>query len=212
MNKKYFSTVVLVLCLAVTAVAQQTAAPAAAADPATIPLPSVFDRVLTGQESQVVPAAEAMPADKFEFVPSGPGNFKDSRSFGAQVKHLAAVNYALAAHILGEKAPADYGTDLTKGPEGVKTKDEIVKFLKDSYAYSHKAMLSLTAENSIERVQGPFGGKMTRLGMASLMLSHPFDHYGQMVVYLRMNNIVPPATAAAQQQQKPPAQPPAQKD
>jgi hypothetical protein len=77
----------------------------------------------------------------------------------------------------------------------VKSKADIVKFLKDSFAYLHKAVASVNETNEIGSIKMPFGdGNTTRLAMATLGVAHCFDHYGQMVVYLRMNGIVPPAS------------------
>src|ERR1700691_4008142 len=141
-------------------------------------------------EHDFVPAAEAMPEDKYGFAPTN-GEFKGVRTFAQQVKHVAAVNYICASAILGEKPPVDLGGE--NGPDSIKTKAEIVKFIKDSYAYAHKAAATVTAENATGEVQTPFG-KFTRMGMAMLVTAHSFDHYGQMVEYLRMNGIVPPAS------------------
>jgi hypothetical protein len=81
------------------------------------------------------------------------------------------------------------------GPDSIKTKAEIMKFVKDSYAYAHKAAASLDEKNMLESIKSPFGqGDVTRLGMATVFAWHSFDHYGQMVEYLRMNGIVPPAS------------------
>ena len=143
-------------------------------------------------ESEFVPAAEAMPEDKYDFAPTT-GEFKGVRTFAQQVKHVAAVNYLVAAAMLGEKPPVD--TNEEKGPAGMKSKADIVKFLKDSYAYAHKAAGSVTDANALEPIATPFGKtKGTRVGLASVFSWHGFDHYGQMVVYLRMNGIVPPAS------------------
>ena len=77
----------------------------------------------------------------------------------------------------------------------MKSKDEIVKYLKDSFAYAHKAMLSLTAKNLAELVPSAFGSdKVPRVSMATVAVWHSFDHYGQTVVYARMNGIIPPAS------------------
>ena len=81
------------------------------------------------------------------------------------------------------------------GPDALKSKEEIVKYLKDSFVYAHKAMNSLTDKNFMDPIGTPFGsGKAPRLKLASMAVWHSFDHYGQMVVYLRMNGIVPPAS------------------
>jgi hypothetical protein len=115
------------------------------------------------------------------------------RSFGQQVKHVAAVNYLVGAAILEEKPLVDIGGE--NGPDSVKTKADIVKFLKDSFAYVHKAVGTINDGNLLSPIKSPFGeGMVTRLGMATLIVGHCFDHYGQMVEYLRMNAIIPPAS------------------
>lgn len=152
----------------------------------------VLDRAITNVEGEFVPAADAMPEDKYGFAPSS-GEFKGVRTFAQQVKHVAAVNYLVAASIIGEKPPIELGGE--NGPDNIKSKADIMKFLKDSFAYAHKAVGTVNEQNMVEPVPSPFGqGKTTRLGMSELIVAHCFDHYGQMVVYLRMNNIVPPAS------------------
>jgi len=151
---------------------------------------SILDGGIKNAESEFVPAAEAMPEDKYGFAPTN-GEFKGVRTFGQQVKHVAAVNYIVAAAMLGEKPPMDLGGE--NGPDNIKSKAEIVKFIKDSYVYAHKAVATVTAENATGEVELPFG-KFTRMGLGMLFTAHSFDHYGQMAVYLRMNGIVPPAS------------------
>jgi uncharacterized damage-inducible protein DinB len=158
--------------------------------PATVT--SVLDRSLSGMEGEFVPAAEAMPEEKYSFAPTT-GEFKGVRTFSQQVKHVAAVNYLVAAGILGEKPPVDTGGE--NGPDSAKSKADIVKFLKDSFAYAHKAIATVNETNSVADIPSPFGeGKTTRLSMAVLLTGHGFDHYGQMVEYLRLNGIIPPAS------------------
>jgi len=152
----------------------------------------VMDRGVSGVEGEFVPAAEAMPEDKYSFAPTG-GEFKGVRTFAQQVKHVAAVNYLIGASILQEKPPIELGGE--NGPDSVKSKADAVKFLKDSFAYVHKAVAAINEGNLVAPIKSPFGeGMTTRLGMATLIVGHCFDHYGQMVEYLRMNNIVPPAS------------------
>ncbi len=99
----------------------------------------------------------------------------------------------VAAAILQEKPPVELGGE--NGPDTIKSKADIVKFLKDSYIYAHKAVGSITADNFMGEVPSPFGqGKSTRVGLAGVFAWHGFDHYGQMAEYLRMNGIVPPAS------------------
>jgi uncharacterized damage-inducible protein DinB len=146
-------------------------------------------------EHDFVPAAEAMPEDKYSFAPTS-GEFKGVRSFAEQVKHVSAANYMFGASILGEKPSVDLGGE--NGPDSLKSKAEIVKFMNDSFAYLHKALASVTAKNELDQIESPFGVKVSRLSLASFSTAHPFDHYGQMVEYLRMNGIVPPASRPAQ--------------
>jgi DinB family protein len=152
----------------------------------------VLDRNLTNVEKEVVGAAEAMPDDKFNFAPTQ-GEFKGVRTFALQVRHIAVANYMLASGILGEKPPVEIKSE--NGPDTLTSKADIVKYLRDSFAYAHKAANSIDENNVLGMVQSPFGpNKVTRLSLAIGMISHPFDHYGQMVEYLRMNGIIPPAS------------------
>ncbi|MFZ0321339.1 MAG: DinB family protein [Candidatus Sulfotelmatobacter sp.] len=152
----------------------------------------VLDRSVMNMEHEFVPAAEAMPEDKFGFTPTN-GEFKGVRTFGEQVKHVAAVNYIFGAAILSEKVPVDVGDE--SGPASMKTKAEILNYLKDSFVYVHKAIATINDKNLVEPLKSPFGeGSVTRLGLATSVTAHAFDHYGQMVEYLRMNGMVPPAS------------------
>jgi uncharacterized damage-inducible protein DinB len=152
----------------------------------------MYDRELSMVEREVVSLAEAMPVDKYEFAPSN-GDFKGVRTFGQQMSHIATVIYEVSAGVLGEKSPVDAGKS-ENGPASLKTKDAIVKYLKDAFAYAHKAMNSLTDKNFTELVASPFGDKSPRGSLANVNVWHTFDHYGQAVVYARMNGIVPPAS------------------
>jgi len=193
MNKQ---VAMAILILAIGAAGPTVAANAQAATPAKPDqkptFAMVFDRSLTNTEKEVVSAAEAMPDDKFNFAPTQ-GEFKGVRTFAQQVKHIAAVNYMLAGGILAEKPPVDLGGE--NGPDNITSKADVVKFLKDSFAYLHKAAKSIDESNVLGLVQSPFGpNKASRLGLTVIALSHPMDHYGQMVEYLRMNGIIPPAS------------------
>ena len=173
------------------AFAQAPAAPKAEADKAPT-VGQVLDRQLANLEREFVPAAEALAEDKFGFAPTS-GEFKGVKTFAQQVGHIGSANYMFAAGILGEKAPVDLSGD--DGPATLKTKADYMKFLKDSFAYAHKAFAGITDANATAAIPSPWGqGKATRLGLASLTVAHGFDHYGQMVVYLRMNGIIPPAS------------------
>jgi uncharacterized damage-inducible protein DinB len=152
----------------------------------------VLNNTVSNLEHDLVPAAEAMPEDKFGFAPSE-GEFKNVRTFAQQIKHIAAVNYELGAAILQQKPPTDLNDEA--GPGSITNKVDIVKYLRDSFEYVHKAIDTINDKNLVETVKSPFGeGKVTRLSLATSVAWHGFDHYGQMVVYLRMNGIIPPAS------------------
>jgi uncharacterized damage-inducible protein DinB len=145
-------------------------------------------------EKEIVSGADAMPADKYGFAPTD-GEFKGVRTFGQMVKHLSATNYILAAAALGEEPPADAGDEL--GPEAVRTKDEILKYLKGSFAYLDKAIEAI-GQKSTPVNSSPISPlkstEATRPALVVESLMHAFDHYGQMVEYLRMNGVVPPGS------------------
>jgi hypothetical protein len=170
--------------------------PAPALQQAQQPAPtlaSVIDGEISAIEKEMVDAAEAMPEDKFNFAPESlniPGSeYKGVRTFALQVKHVAISNYYIWSPITGDKVPDGWKGE--NGPENLKSKAEIIKFLKDSFALGHKAAATLTAENMLQNAEH---SKSTRLRLATFGVAHAYDHYGQMVEYLRMNGIVPPAS------------------
>jgi DinB family protein len=161
--------------------------------PALSAIASMVDREIGDAEKQIVGAADAMPEDRFGFSPESlaiaGADYKGVRTFATEVKHIAASNYAIWAPLTGEQIPDDYkGGD---GPPNVKTKADILAFLKASFALGHKAAATLTLENMLRTVGN---GKAPRLHSAEFGITHGFDHYGQLVEYLRMNGIVPPAS------------------
>lgn len=153
----------------------------------------MYESQIRNIESEIVSLVEAMPADKMSFAPTQ-GEFKGVRTFGEQAKHVAAVNYMVAAAAKGEAVPVDIGKD-EKGPDAVKTREQIASFLKNSFAYARGVAQTLTPENQMQMMASPFGkGQMAKSDALSIAVWHSFDHYGQMVVYARMNGVVPPAS------------------
>lgn len=145
-------------------------------------------------EKVIVSAADAMPADKYGFAPTD-GEFKGVRTFGQMVKHLSATNYILAAAALGEEPPTDAGDEL--GPEAARTKAEILNYLNGSFARLDKAIDAIGHKNAPVKsspISPLKSAEATRLALVVESLVHAFDHYGQMVEYLRMNGVVPPAS------------------
>ena len=141
-------------------------------------------------EGNFLGVAEAMPEDKYSFVPTT-GKFDDARSFGEQVKHVACAQFAFFNEFEGKKPPDDCEKG---GHDPAKTKAELIKYLKDSFNYSNRVVATLTAQNALDRVEGRYAGPNTKLGISVIAVWHITDHYGQVVEYLRLNGIVPPMT------------------
>jgi len=141
-------------------------------------------------EGQLLGVAEAMPESKYSFIPAS-GNFEGARSFGEQIKHVACGQFAFFNEIEGKTPPANCGQG---GPSKATTKAELIQYLRDSFDYGNRVLASIDEKNQLDRVNGPYAGPSTRLGIAVTAVWHMTDHYGQLVEYLRMNEIVPPAT------------------
>jgi len=146
-------------------------------------------------EQQFMGVAQAMPADKYGFAPTAAifvatqgVKYDGVRIFAQQISHVTTANYYFASKILGEKMPVD-----PKSIDALTTKEELLKAAADSFAYAHKALASITPENAYTTIEG-VDGLHTRSVIASFISAHGYDHYGQMVEYLRMNGVVPPGS------------------
>jgi uncharacterized damage-inducible protein DinB len=166
----------------------QAAAPAKPAPGTKVAPSQSYGRLLGMMEKEFVDAVEAMPEDKFNFAPpEGSGDFKGVRSFSAQVKHVTGSSYYFFG---GPDMTEDQVKAKEEAVEKLTTKAEIVQALKDSFVNAHTFVDGITPENAfVTMAKGS-----TRAGMATFGLAHMMDHYGQLVVYLRMNGIVPPAS------------------
>jgi len=141
-------------------------------------------------EGEFMGVAKAMPADKYSFAPasSGAAKFDGVRTFAQEVSHVTLANYYFGSKILGEKIPVD-----GKAINAMTSKDELLKAAEASFAYAHKALASITPENAYVAIDGA-DGLHSRSVLASFISAHGYDHYGQMVEYLRMNGIIPPGS------------------
>jgi len=155
------------------------------------------DAMLNIVEGEMMGAVKAMPADKFGFTPSAaifvPGQkteFATVRTFGQQATHVAEANYFFFMAMSGLKPDVD-----VSGVEKLTKKEDVVAALAASFAFGHKAIATLTAANAFDVVKIEEPGLFTKSTLAQFAVSHAFDHYGQMVEYLRMNGMVPPASA-----------------
>jgi uncharacterized damage-inducible protein DinB len=184
MTRKIFVRILLCLSLAVT--------PNFALAQARLTVSQALDFWITMTENEVVGAADAMPEEKYSFAPTQ-GEFTGVRTFAQQVKHLAANNYRMAAYILGQTPTPEEESET--GPDKTQSKAQTMAYLKGSFAMLHCAMTSINDDNLLETLtKSPSIRQRTRLQLAEDVVAHSYDHYGQMVEYLRMNGIVPPAS------------------
>ena len=173
--------------------------PTAAEISAKETMASALVRNFKFEEYQFRSAAEAMPADKYSYRPKS-GDYggvypgygpKTLRTFGEQVKHVACSNFAFSAELDGKMPPPDCDKG---GPSPAKTRDELVVYLRDSFKALKSSLNAINDKNKFDPIEGPYAGPNTRLGLASVCVWHVADHYGQLVIYMRMNGIVPPAS------------------
>ncbi|NYF81273.1 DinB family protein [Granulicella arctica] len=181
----------LACCSVVGAQAQTAAAPTVKAGTLIEPAKS-FDTTLSGFEDEMIGVAKAMPAEKYNFAPSAAifvptqtTKYEGVRPFGAMVVHIAQANYFYGGALSGLKPDVD-----VKALSSLTDKDKIVAALETSFVFVHKAIGTLTDQNAFESVHGT----QTRASLAGGVVAHGFDHYGQLVEYLRMNGITPPAS------------------
>jgi uncharacterized damage-inducible protein DinB len=106
---------------------------------------------------------------------------------------VACSNFAFAAELDGKTPPPDCDKG---GPNPAKTRAELLTYLRNSFAAMNNSLNAVTSKNMYDPIDGPYGGPNTRLGIAGLAIWHVADHYGQIVVYLRENGVVPPASRA----------------
>jgi len=110
------------------------------------------------------------------------------RTFAQQATHVAQINYSCTASSAALRPDVD-----TRAIGKLTKKQDVVAALAASFAFAHKAVATLTLANAFQVVKSPQPGIETRATPAGFGVAHAFDHYGQMVEYLRMNGILPSA-------------------
>jgi uncharacterized damage-inducible protein DinB len=154
-----------------------------------------LDDLLNLYEGDVMGVVKAMPAEKYGFAPSAaifaagqPAKFDTVRTFVQQITHVTEANYYFYSSVGGMKPDVD-----TDALAKITTKDEAVAALAASFAFAHKAIATITPENAFLPIK-PVDGQGTRATLAAFGVAHGYDHYGQLVEYLRMNGVVPPGS------------------
>jgi uncharacterized damage-inducible protein DinB len=156
---------------------------------------SAIERQFNKIESDILTTAEAMPEDKFNFTPEDlhikGSDFKGVRTFAGQIMHLTTDNILIWSAITGDSVRANIKD--VNGPKSIKTRKDVIEFLKSSFAIGRKAISTLTNQNAMDMIDFRWR-KLSKLDLAFYALTHANEHYGQMVIYLRMCGIVPPPT------------------
>jgi uncharacterized damage-inducible protein DinB len=130
----------------------------------------------------IVSAAEKMPEEEYAFKPD-----PAVRSFSQIIGHIADADYLFCSTVLGEKNPSP-------GIEKNKTaKAELISALHDAFTYCNRAYDALTDASANETVKA-FGQERNKLGALWFNASHNLEHYGNLVVYMRLKGIVPPSS------------------
>jgi uncharacterized damage-inducible protein DinB len=181
-TKRFLRTLLIgVLAPAAAALAQDKPPTAAAASPGN-PLSEHNRSIYRGVKTILLRSAEKMPEENYSFKPT------DSiRSFGQIVGHVADSQYTFCAGVLGEKRPA------LKVEQTKTSKADLLAALKDAFAYCDKAYDGVTDASATEMVK-LMGRDSPRLGALTTNSLHTVEHYGNLVTYLRMKNIVPPTS------------------
>jgi len=133
----------------------------------------------------VVNLVQIMPEEKYDFKPT-----PAIRSFREVVGHLILENYTFMSMVTGDPAP-----DKAKF-EVLKSRDELTKALSESYAFGERTLAALTDAKAVEKITMR-GQSVVRWYPVLYNLQDSMNHYGNLVVYIRLNGLVPPRTAAA---------------
>jgi uncharacterized damage-inducible protein DinB len=157
-------------------------APAAVALAQDNPLSAYNKVVYGGVKNILLRSAEKMPEENFNFKPTDA-----VRSFGQIVGHAADAQYLFCSIVLGEKNPAP------KIEQTKTSKADLIAALKDAFAYCDKAYDGMT-DTSATQVVKLFGGDVPKLGVLTVNNMHSVEHYGNLVTYMRLKNIVPPTS------------------
>ena len=180
----------LVLLWAGPGMAQTPGSPAPAAGAAQLRFPATSFLTPTkatwdSTRSLVLGLAEVVPEDKYDFKPT-----PAVRSFREVLIHLIAENYTFFSRVSGDNLGSNARFD------SLKSRAEILKTLRESYDYGAGVWAGLTEEKALEMVAGRGGQQVQRWSAILGVIQDNMNHYGNLVVYLRLNGIVPPRSAA----------------
>jgi uncharacterized damage-inducible protein DinB len=152
------------------------------------PLKTQWDSTRTLLEGLVA----QVPEDLYDFRPT-----PEIRSFREQFTHLIDENFRFMAQAAGEPPPME-----KSAIEQLKGRDDILKALKESYDYGAKVWTGMTEQKAMEMIPGRGGQQQLRWAPILVQIVDNMNHYGNLVVYVRLKGMVPARTAERQQQQQ----------
>jgi uncharacterized damage-inducible protein DinB len=144
---------------------------------------------LTRIRGMLVAIVGAMPEDKYDFRPT-----KGVRSFREMVEHLISDSYVHAGYVMG-RSRTESEKIAEENSKGAKTREEYLNGLNQAFDFADKMFAQITEKNAMDTITAMRGGKATRVEAALQAFEDDMDHYGNFVVYLRLNGVVPPDTA-----------------
>jgi uncharacterized damage-inducible protein DinB len=151
------------------------------------PLSSHNRNAYRGLKAILLGSAEKVPEENYNFKPTD-----GVRTFGQILGHVGDTQYTFCSIVLGEKSPA------SKIEQTKTSKADLIAALKDAFAYCDKAYDGMTDASAAQMVMVKvFGKEMPKLGVLDTNNIHTTEHYGNLVVYMRMKNIVPPTSDPA---------------
>jgi uncharacterized damage-inducible protein DinB len=156
--------------------------PAAAVAPQENPLSAYNKAIYSGVKAILLGSAEKTPEESYRFKPTDA-----VRSFGQIVGHVADAQYIFCSLVRGEKNPAP------KIEQTKTSKADLIAALNDAFAYCDKAYDSMTDASAVQMVK-LHGGDAPKLGALAANNVHTVEHYGNLVTYMRLKNIVPPTS------------------
>jgi uncharacterized damage-inducible protein DinB len=137
--------------------------------------------------NKLVAMAQDFPEDKYDFKVQ-----KDERTFALNLLHAAALDFVLIRRISGSNVGPDFGEGDNPTRDAFKTKAEVVKFVQEAVADGAK-VIQQQGDTGLDNTTKFFGGQMTHnSSIWTFAIEHSGEHYGQLVVYYRANNLVPP--------------------
>jgi uncharacterized damage-inducible protein DinB len=175
-----------ILCVSVLATALVAAASTNAYAQGDNPLRAGAQRTFGIVKGYITRAAEKMPEEHYSFKPT-----KDVRSFGQLIGHIADASFGFCAAVAGEKAPmGGFEAPIEKGTT---TKADLQKALAAAFTYCDKVYAATTDSAGTAMVKG-FWGELPKLSVLDFNTAHDFEHYGNIVTYMRLKDIVPPSS------------------